>query len=83
MNDAAAVIGALATLVAGVTGLLKVVRLWQTAQAKDFEARKQAYESDAVQKLEYELATTKRLLHVCEEGIELYQESRFHPERFR
>ena len=83
MSDAAALIGALATLVAGVTGLLKVIQLWRVAQGKEQEARIAALESQRNQELEFELSTTKRLLHVCEEGIELYQESRFHPERFR
>lgn len=65
-----------------MTGLLKVIQLWRASQVSP-EERIAALESERNLELEYELATTKRLLHVCEEGIELYQESRFNPERFR
>lgn len=71
-------LGALATVLAGATGLAKAVQLWWTST----ENAKEAIESEAVQELQYELTVTRRLLHVCEEGIGLYQESRFNPERF-
>lgn len=71
-------LGALATLLAGMTGLVKAVELWWHST----ENGKRAIESEAVERLEYELSVTKRLLRVCEDGIALYQESRFNPERF-
>lgn len=71
-------LGAAAALVAGLTGLVKAVDLWWKAS----DNGKQVLESEAVQQLEYELSVTKRLLRVCEDGISLYQESRFNPERF-
>ena len=72
-------LGALATLIAGATGLVKAVELWW----KSSEAGKEAQESDRVQELEYENAKLTRELHICMEGIGLHEEFKFNPERFR
>lgn len=72
-------LGALATLIAGTTGLVKALQLWW----RSTESGKQAIESEAVQALEYELAVKERELHICQEAVGIYETSRFNPEHLR
>lgn len=70
-------LGALASLIAGTTGLLKVLQLWWQSS----ENGRSVMESDQVEKRDYEIAVLRRELHVCEEAIEAYQRSRWNWEQ--
>ena len=73
------ILGALATVIAGATGLLKAIELWWASS----ENGKSAMESEEVAARDYEIAVLKRELHICMEGIGLHEEFKFNPERFR
>jgi hypothetical protein len=66
MNEATALIGATATLMVGVTGLIKIVRLWRQAQR-----------NERVEELEARNASLERLLDDCGEAIRAYERDRW------
>ncbi|HLA65192.1 MAG TPA: hypothetical protein VK600_01270 [Candidatus Saccharimonadales bacterium] len=68
MSDVAGVIGALATLTAGVTGLLKVIELWRHAQSN------YPRESKRNQQLQRELAMKQRALDICYETNDAFKQ---------
>jgi hypothetical protein len=65
MNEATALIGAAATLLAGITGLLKVVRLWRAAQ------------TGRAERAEAAAASLRRLLDDCGAAIRAYERDRW------